>query len=138
MAQEKPWEHNLISVGSVHPPPKTNENATFTRDKYEPVHLSVADYRKLRKDGFVKIEALIPEEMSVKCRCIWTESSKEGNCQWISGDRSLYAGGGELARFSRVHNAHRVHALHERFLLHPRILDALEQLNGPDGWRCRV
>jgi hypothetical protein len=37
-----------------------------------------------------------------------------------------------VARFSRIHNAHRVHALHERFLLHPRILDVIEQLNGPD------
>ena len=37
-----------------------------------------------------------------------------------------------IAVFSRIHNAHRVHALHERFLLHPRILDVLEQLNGPD------
>jgi hypothetical protein len=37
-----------------------------------------------------------------------------------------------LAAFSRIHNAHRVHPLHERFLLHPRILDILEQLMGPD------
>lgn len=36
------------------------------------------------------------------------------------------------AAFSRIHNAHRVHALHERFLLHPRILDVVEQLTGPD------
>lgn len=34
--------------------------------------------------------------------------------------------------FARIHNAHRVHALHERFLLHPRILDVVEQLTGPD------
>ena len=37
-----------------------------------------------------------------------------------------------IAAFSRIHNAHRVHALHERFLLHPRVLGVLEQLNGPD------
>ena len=36
------------------------------------------------------------------------------------------------ALYSRVHNAHRVHPLHERFLLHPCILDVLEQLTGPD------
>ena len=36
------------------------------------------------------------------------------------------------AAFERIHNAHRVHALHERFLLHPRILDIVEQLTGPD------
>lgn len=37
-----------------------------------------------------------------------------------------------IGAFNRIHNAHRVHPLHERFLLHPRILDVVEQLNGPD------
>lgn len=37
-----------------------------------------------------------------------------------------------MRRFSRVHMLHRVDAMSERFLLHPRILDVLEALIGPD------
>ncbi len=37
-----------------------------------------------------------------------------------------------LGRFTRVHMLHRVDPVAERFLLHPRILDVLEALIGPD------
>lgn len=37
-----------------------------------------------------------------------------------------------LRRFTRIHMLHRVDAVSERFLLHPRILDVLEALIGPD------
>lgn len=45
---------------------------------------------------------------------------------------SSMTGPERIAAFNRVHNAHRVHPLHERMLLHPRILDVVEQLSGPD------
>lgn len=35
-------------------------------------------------------------------------------------------------RFARIHMLHRVDAMHERYLLHPRALDILEALIGPD------
>jgi phytanoyl-CoA hydroxylase len=37
-----------------------------------------------------------------------------------------------VQRFTRVHMLHRVDALSERFMLHPRVLDVLEALIGPD------
>ncbi|OGG54367.1 MAG: hypothetical protein A3F84_09060 [Candidatus Handelsmanbacteria bacterium RIFCSPLOWO2_12_FULL_64_10] len=37
-----------------------------------------------------------------------------------------------LRRLTRIHMLHRVDAMHERFLLHPRTLDVLEVLIGPD------
>lgn len=133
LANAKPWEHNLISVGSVQPPPKSNENALFTRDKYKPVQLSVSDYRKLRRDGFVKVEALIPlediQEMSAHMdRVIQGKETANG---FPEIDSSMPEAE-RLERFSRIHNAHRVHPLHERFLLHPRMLNVLEQINGSD------
>jgi phytanoyl-CoA hydroxylase len=129
----KSWERNLISVGSVLPPAASDDNISFTRDNYEPVQLSVSDYRTLQRDGFLKVEALIPPE----------------DIQELSDHMDRVIQGSETAkgfptidpampeteraeRFSRIHNAHRVHHLHERFLLHPRILDVLEQINGPD------
>jgi phytanoyl-CoA hydroxylase len=132
-AQDKPWEHNLISLGAIQPPPQTNENATFTKIKYKPVQLSVSDYRKLRQEGFVKLEALIPPE-DIRDMSQHMDRVIQG-LETVKGfpaiDPSLPEAE-RVLRFSRVHNAHRVHPLHERFLLHPRILDALEQLNGPD------
>lgn len=35
-------------------------------------------------------------------------------------------------RYNRIHMLHRVLPIHERFLLHPRVLDVLEALIGPD------
>jgi phytanoyl-CoA hydroxylase len=133
LTNAKPWEHNLISVGSVQPPPKSNYNALFTRDKYEPVQLSVSDFRKLRRDGFIKVEALIPpediQEMSVHMdRVVQGKETAKG---FPTIDPSMPEAE-RVERFSRIHNAHRVHPLHERFLLHPRILNILEQVNGPD------
>ena len=37
-----------------------------------------------------------------------------------------------FSRFSRIHMLHRVHPIAERYLLHPRVLDVLEALIGPD------
>jgi len=131
--QVKPWEHNLISVGAIQPPPRTDENASFTKDRYERVQLSVEDYRKLRHDGFVKVEALIPRE-DIHEISLHMDKVIQG-VETAKGFPMISPSIPEaerMARFSRVHNAHRIHPLHERFLLHPRILDALEQLNGPD------
>src|SRR5690606_19182769 len=37
-----------------------------------------------------------------------------------------------VQHYLRIHNLHRVLEIHERFMLHPRILDVLEALIGPD------
>jgi hypothetical protein len=133
--QTKFWKANSISIGSgsVQPSSKTNENAGFTRASYRPVRLSVDDYRKLKQDGFIKVERLIPPE-DIRGMSAHMDRVIEG-IETAPGfpaiDPSL-AEEERVAKFSRIHNAHRVHALHERFLLHPRILDVIEQLNGPD------
>lgn len=62
VTQAMPWEANSISIGSVQPSSKTNENAGFTRASYQPFRLLVDDCRNLKQDGFVKVEILIPQE----------------------------------------------------------------------------
>lgn len=133
ITQAKPWEVNSISVGSVQPSSKTNENAGFTRASYQPVRLSVDDYRKLKQDGFVKVESLIPQD-DIRAMSAHMDRVIEGieTAPGFPAINPYMAEAERVARFSRIHNAHRVHALHERFLLHPRILDVIEQLNGPD------
>ena len=91
------------------------------------------DYRSLQSQGYVKIPNLIPEEdineMSSHMDAVL--EGKESGPGFPQIDASMTQAE-RFAAFDRVHNAHRVHPLHERFLLHPRILDALEQLKGPD------
>jgi phytanoyl-CoA hydroxylase len=129
----KPWEHNLISVGSVQLPLGSNVNSRFTRDKYDSVQLSVSDYRKLQQDGFLKIEGLIPPEdiREMSAHMDRVIEGRETATGFPDIDPSMPESD-RVARFSRIHNAHRVHPLHERFLLHPRVLDVLEQISGPD------
>jgi phytanoyl-CoA hydroxylase len=133
LPNDKPWELNLINIASVEPPSKTNDNASFTKDKHDPVKLSVSDYRTLRQDGFLKVEGLIPPEdiQQISEHMDSVIQGKETANGFPVIDPSMPEAE-RVARFSRVHNAHRVHPLHERFLLHPRILDVLEQVNGPD------
>jgi hypothetical protein len=128
VTQAKPWEANSISVGSVQPSSKTNENAGFTRASYQPVRLLVDDYRKLKQDGFVKVESLIPQE-DIRAMSAHMDRVIEGieTAPGFPAINRYMAEAERVARFSRIHNAHRVHALHERFLL-----DVIEQLNGPD------
>lgn len=127
------WASNVASVGDSPSLVKSNENASFTRDKYEPIRLSVSDYRTLRQDGFLKVQGLIPPE-DIQDMMLHMDRVLEGK-ETAPGfpkiDPSMSATE-RASLFSRIHNAHRVHAAHERFLLHPRILDVLEQLNGPD------
>jgi hypothetical protein len=35
------WKSSLVSVSKAEPPPESKTNSCFTRDKYEPVKISV-------------------------------------------------------------------------------------------------
>ena len=127
------WANKVAVIDAAYTPAKTNENASFTRDKYEPVRLSVHDYRALRQDGFFKVKGLIPAE-DMRAMASHMDRVLQGE-ETAPGFPEITASMTEaerVAQFSRIHNAHRVHPMHERFLLHPRILDVVEQLNGPD------
>jgi phytanoyl-CoA hydroxylase len=94
---------------------------------------SCPDYRTLNEKGILKVHGLIPpkdiQELSEHMDNILLGKDTAPGFPKI--DASM-TDADRLAAFSRIHNAHRVHPLHERFLLHPRILDVIEQLTGPD------
>ena len=91
------------------------------------------DYRSIREKGFLKIEKLLTEsdiqEMSEHMDNVMAGKDTAPGFPRIDASMTEVE---RIGAFNRVHNAHRVHPLHERFLLHPRILDVVEQLNGPD------
>ena len=116
--------------------------------------VSVDQYRAFRRDGFLIVRGLLSPADVAELR-LHTEQLMRGELpeqQDVEPDDA--AGGGsrgglgitrhltkppahlsdaEKAQFFlRIHMLHRELALHERTLLHPRVLDVLEVLVGPD------
>lgn len=107
-------------------------------DRY---HVSIDDYRRYRRDGYVVIRGLISPEDIQELRQ-HTEQLMNGQLPQQDpatpeADRlplpAAHLSPLEKAQFvARIHMLHRKLPLHERYLLHPRVLDVLETLIGPD------
>jgi ectoine hydroxylase-related dioxygenase (phytanoyl-CoA dioxygenase family) len=97
--------------------------------------VSVEEYRVFRAQGFVVVRGLVPAE-DVQAMNDHIDNLMAGR-ETIEGARVMAGlSGAPKPRSSsdwlRAHMLHRLSAIHERFLLHPRILDVLEALIGPD------
>lgn len=100
---------------------------------YEKYRVSVEQYRQFREQGFLVIKGLIPPED--------VQELNDYTDDLLAGRRSLEGalimkdlGQKPTAsnEWLRAHMLHRLSPTHERFLLHPRVLDGLEALIGPD------
>ncbi|MGH2388002.1 MAG: phytanoyl-CoA dioxygenase family protein [Chloroflexota bacterium] len=100
---------------------------------YERYHLSVREYITFHQQGFLIIRGLVsPEDVAALRR--HSEDLMHGKME-VPGLEPPPPGAtpAELERrYLRIHMLHRVLEIHERFLLHPRVLDVLEALIGPD------
>ena len=113
--------------------------------------VSVEEYRKFRRDGFLVVPRLVsPGEVAELKQ--HTEELMEGRLPEQQASKTTYhdsSNGAVLVNdfgappahlspeekahfFLRIHMLHRKLELHERYLLHPRVLDVLEVLIGPD------
>jgi phytanoyl-CoA hydroxylase len=100
---------------------------------YERYRVSVQEYVTFHQQGFVIVRGLVSPE-DVAELVAHTEDVMHGRLQ-IPGlePPPPNASAAELERrYLRIHMLHRVLEIHERFLLHPRVLDVLEALIGPD------
>jgi ectoine hydroxylase-related dioxygenase (phytanoyl-CoA dioxygenase family) len=121
---------------------------TSTQDRY---HVSVEEYARFRRDGFLVVRNLVAPEDVAELRQHTDdlmhgklpEQSKEMEVRDTSRDhpvgvQDLLAPPAHLSPmeqaqyFLRIHMLHRKLALHEKYLLHPRLLDVLEVIIGPD------
>jgi ectoine hydroxylase-related dioxygenase (phytanoyl-CoA dioxygenase family) len=97
--------------------------------------VSVTEYIRFREQGFLVVPGLIPLE-DVRALNDHVDNLLAGR-ETIAG-ATMMSDPGKATRpdrpedWLRVHMLHRRSAIHERFLLHPRILDVLEALIGPD------
>lgn len=99
----------------------------------EPYRVSVDEYITFRRDGYLVVRALFSQhEVDELIR--HTEDLMYGRVD-VEGvpPPSPNATIHELeTRLVRIHMLHQKLAIHERYLLHPRLLDVLEALIGPD------
>ncbi len=117
----------------------------------ERYRVSVEEYRTFRQQGFLVVRGLLTGEEIEEIRR-HTEDLMQGRLpeqqrrmseRDTSSDTGVTAQGLEAPPehlsptekaqyFLRIHMLHRKLELHERYLLHPRVLDVLEALIGPD------
>jgi ectoine hydroxylase-related dioxygenase (phytanoyl-CoA dioxygenase family) len=117
----------------------------------ERYRVSVAEYISFRQQGFLVVRGLLAPEEVAELRA-HTEALMQGHLpeQTVAmAERDTRGDGGVSVQrleappahlspsekaeyFLRIHMLHRQLALHERYLLHPRVLDVLEVLIGPD------
>ncbi len=100
---------------------------------HQQYRVKVEQYRDFRRDGFLHVPALVPRA-EVAALAQLTEDMMAGR-QRIPGlpvpPPSLSVA--ERRHFyDRIHMPHRTCEIAERFMLHPRVVDVLEALIGPD------
>ena len=133
--------------------PATLSAATPSIDlnNYERYRVSVDEYRRFRRDGFLVVPGLASAEEVDELRQ-HTEDLMQGKLpeqRSVMTERDERVDSGTYAQpleappadlspeekaqfFLRIHMLHRQLELHERYLLHPRVLDVLEAIIGPD------
>ena len=103
--------------------------------QYETYRVRVEEYVRFREQGFVVVGGLVPADDVLELN--------QHMDRLLSGEEKI-----DLAEIKknlgnthipekpsdllRIHMLHRILPIHERFMLHPRILDVLEALIGPD------
>ena len=113
--------------------------------------VTVDTYRAFRRDGFTVVRGLV-SAADVEALRLHTEDLMQGRLpeqtrsmptretgrdggvtvQALEAPPAGLSPDAKAQHFLRIHMLHRKLALHEQFLLHPRVLDVLEVLIGPD------
>jgi len=100
---------------------------------HEPYQVRVEEYKTFRRDGYLVVRGLVaPDE--ARELADFTDDMMAGR-RVMPGLPAPPANATEAERrhfYDRIHMPHRSCDIAERFLLHPRIVDVLEALIGPD------
>ena len=129
----------------------TTRNIDQEIERAERYRVSVEEYRTFRSQGFLVVRGLVaPHEIEElrqhtedlmqgrlpeqQRRMNERDVSKDGavSCQDLEAPPEHLSPVEKAQYFLRIHMLHRKLELHERYLLHPRVLDVLEVLIGPD------
>jgi phytanoyl-CoA hydroxylase len=104
-----------------------------TPREYETYRISVDQFRSFRERGFLVVRGLVPLDDVQEMNGFMDDmlAGRELNDQALN-IRGFGVKPSERHDWVRAHMLHRLSPIHERFLLHPRILDVLAALIGPD------
>jgi phytanoyl-CoA hydroxylase len=111
----------------------TTEAVKPQERSYERYRVSVREYVTFHDQGFLIVRGLVPPD-DVQALAQHVEDLLYGRVD-VPGLEPPPSGASVAEierRYLRIHMLHRVLEIHERFLLHPRVLDVLEALIGPD------
>ena len=100
---------------------------------YDTYRVSVEEYRRFREQGYLVVKGLVPLEDVAEMN-EFLDDMLAGR-RTIDGALIMKGFGQRPDRsdeWLRAHMLHRRSPIHERFLLHPRTLDVLQALIGPD------
>ena len=124
-------------------------NGDISHDRYT---VSIEEYARFKRDGFLVVKNLVSPEQIAELRQ-HTEDLMQGKLPEQQAhrmaERDVTRDGGVTVQglemppehlspeekaqfFLRIHMLHRKLELHERYMLHPRVLDVLEVIIGPD------
>lgn len=103
---------------------------------YTSYRVSVDESRRFRAEGFLIVRNLVSAEDITELRG-HTEELMQGRLPeqhdgTIEAPAEALSPTEKAQHFLRIHMLHRKLALHERYLLHPRVLDVVAALTGPD------
>ncbi|GBC92640.1 hypothetical protein HRbin15_01116 [bacterium HR15] len=94
-------------------------------DRYR---VKVEQYVHYRREGYLLVRQLVPPE-DVARLLEWANSRWQASDTLAQPEKAALH---EIAKGTRVHQLHRIDPVAEWGLLHPRVLDVLEALIGPD------
>jgi phytanoyl-CoA hydroxylase len=104
-----------------------------TRGEYETFQITVDQYRQFHEQGFLLARGLVPpadvQEMNDDMDLTLAGRSLSDG---VLDTEGYGLKPGQREDWARGHMLHRLSPLHEHFLLHPRLLDGLAALIGPD------
>lgn len=103
------------------------------RRVHQPYRVSVDEYKSFRRDGYLVVRGLVaPDE--VRELAAYTEDLMAGRAilPGVTPPADDASDQERRLHYERVHMPHRTEEIAERFLLHPRVVDVLEALIGPD------
>ena len=100
---------------------------------HEPYAVTVEDYKTFRRDGFLIIKGLVPlEEVQELNQFMDDLVAGRKTIAGVPSPPDDLSDEERRTFYERVHMPHRASEICERFLLHPRIIDVLQAIIGPD------
>ena len=109
------------------------DKVTNTFRDYVPYRVSVEEYVSFRSQGFLIVRGLV-DQLDVQELIDHTEDIMYGRVAAPGLEPPPPSATREEIekRYLRIHMLHRVLPIHEKYMLHPRVLDVVQALVGPD------